>query len=816
MKTLFRSVFASMAILAAVIGCEKGPQGYTVDEDAVVLEAYGPNPVLRGSELKFIGQNLDKITSVILPVDVEIPASEFIDADASSFKVTVPMECGPGHVKLIYSGGEISAKTELSYTEQYEIYAIYPQEEGKEFLEAGDSLVVEGEYLNNIVKFVFANGVVSEGDLIGTHTRHEMVFAVPAGALSGKIYAEDGNGNQIYSEEEVKISQPVVTGVEPLNVRPGETVTISGTLLDQVVSVKFSGSSLKIEAADYLTASKTAISVLVPVDVHDGPLTVVSAAAQEVVSEDEIVVKVPGSLSVTADRFKAGESLTISGNDLDLVVGLKFADNIDSEFELVDGSVIATIPASAKDGKLTLTTASDKSVETQAIELIKPVVSSVTASEIVAGDSFEIEGSDLDLVTKVTLNQQECVFELSGEKLVVTTEKDASTGKVELSTANGTVIEALAEMRVTYDALIFVSEISTDVKVGEVVTMKGSGFNLVEAIWFGDVKVTSYTLRTDTEMAFVVPAVEGGSHNLTFVLTTGEEEECIYPVNVIAGSLVTEVLWEGSADLGNWENSISLETVFKNLQYGSVLYVEYTAQEGAQLKFADLTNGWADMPGINGGSITDLDAGASAVSYALPDATVDILKSAGTVLQGKLAVITKVYVTYMTDGGSNEDTLPEVVMINDFEQHGDHNASWDGSWSGNASAETGDDGNTYLKVTSDATGWVINCNHQAFTDVVEDISRYDLAIDVLVPEGWSDDGTIYFKLVLAGGWYDYGHNMFKDAVGNGQWQTLTIDISGMNISSPVDLSNDTSGLYVDNAGFPVGMCFDDMRLVLKK
>jgi hypothetical protein len=440
-----------------------------------------------------------------------------------------------------------------------------------------------------------------------------VVFAVPAGALSGRIYAEDGNGNQIYSEGEILISQPVIGAIEPLNVRPGETVTISGNLLDQVLSVKFNGSSLKIEPADYLNASKTSIEVLVPVDVHDGPVTLVSAASQEIVSEDEIVVKVPGNITVSAEKFKAGEALTVSGDDLDLVVGLKFADNVDSEFEYVEGKIVATIPASAKDGKLVLTTAADKSVETPAVELVKPVVSSVSVSEIVAGDSFEIEGSDLDLVTKVTLNQQECSFELSGEKLVVVSEKNASTGKVELTIANGTVIEALAEMTVTYDALVFVSEITSDVKVGDVITMNGTGFNLVEAIWFGDVKVTSYSLRTDTEMAFVVPAVDGGSYNLTFVLTTGEEEECVYPVNVIAGSLVTEVLWEGENDLGDWANSLSLENAFRNLQYGSVLYVEYTAQEGAQMKFADLTNGWADMPGINGGSITDLDPNTNVV-----------------------------------------------------------------------------------------------------------------------------------------------------------------------------------------------------------
>ena len=55
MKKLLKSVFASMAIFAAVVGCEKGPQGYTVDEKAVVLEAYGANLVLRGAEFVSFG-----------------------------------------------------------------------------------------------------------------------------------------------------------------------------------------------------------------------------------------------------------------------------------------------------------------------------------------------------------------------------------------------------------------------------------------------------------------------------------------------------------------------------------------------------------------------------------------------------------------------------------------------------------------------------------------------------------------------------------------------------------------------------------------
>ena len=80
MKLFRTSIILLSAGLMLLAACEKGPNGYTVDKDAVVLEAYGPNPVLRGSDLKFVGQNLDRITSVVLPVDMEIPSSEFKDA----------------------------------------------------------------------------------------------------------------------------------------------------------------------------------------------------------------------------------------------------------------------------------------------------------------------------------------------------------------------------------------------------------------------------------------------------------------------------------------------------------------------------------------------------------------------------------------------------------------------------------------------------------------------------------------------------------------------------------------------------------------
>ena len=48
------------------------------DEESgnVVLEAYGPSPVLRGGNIYFIGQNLDKISTIIFPENIEVTTFE--------------------------------------------------------------------------------------------------------------------------------------------------------------------------------------------------------------------------------------------------------------------------------------------------------------------------------------------------------------------------------------------------------------------------------------------------------------------------------------------------------------------------------------------------------------------------------------------------------------------------------------------------------------------------------------------------------------------------------------------------------------------
>jgi len=828
MKKIFGYMIAAAALFGVMTSCVEGPLGYEVDKEAVVLEAYGPNPLLRGNDLTFIGQNLDKITSVVLPVDIEIPASEFKEVTANSFKVTVPIEAEAGAVTLYYEGGKITPVTELSYTEPFYLDGL----EADDKLVQGDSVTVKGDYLNNIALIGFSGAKVTvPSEEFGTWNRYQITFAIPRGAASGKVYVADANGNQVFSEEDINVVQPTVAAVSPADVRPGDVVTISGTLLDQIDAVKFVGGT---DITDFKLVSQTKIEVEVPWNVQDGTLTLTSAAGESLVTANAVTVKVPTGLKIEAEsRFKAGLNVVITGTDIDLVNGVSFAGGVAQDtFTNADGKLVAAIPATAVDGAITLSMASGKTVETPAITLVKPVITGLGATEVVAGNTFTVAGADLDLVTEVTLAGDKAEFALDNNELItVTTTATNKTGKVVVKTANGTTVESETELTVTYDSFVIVNSLTSSASVGELVTMTGSNFNMVEAIYFGEVKVTGYTKRADDEMTFAIPeTVETGTYNLRFVLTTGEEEMCALPVEV-KGAMTTLVLWEGSSDLGTaWDGTLAINLAFgadwgtnhfAKIPYGASLHVEFRANTDQstyyQLKICDGTwNALPDVPGVNEWGCVDVAADATHFVYEITKSSHDLLYASGLVIAGYAATITKVYVTY--ENADVDLPLPSDIMINDFEQHGEHNAGWDNSWAGYA---TGVVDGGYLEVTAEGSGWLINCNHQSngqLAPYVEDSSKYNVKFDIWIPEGATiADNSVVAQLILCDGWYWIGALNTGDIVGKGKWMTWTIDYSNANVPTVLDMSSGSQGLSIEGSGalLPVGTKIDNFRLSLK-
>lgn len=803
----------------ALVACSDDGNEFPWDDtesSAVVLESFGPCPMIRGGELRFIGKNLDKVTEIVLPDELKI--TDIKKKSSTEISIVVPQEAEVGYVKLVYPKGTITTKTMIAYTEAFTITSVSPLDTPVRY---GDNITIEGDYLNNIVNVAFMDdAVVGEEDFV-SRSRYKLVVPVPRNAKSGKIQILDADDLNVYSNDEIEVLQPVAGAASPAAVKAGELLTIDGTDMDLVESVVFAGGAT-VAVEDFESVSEGAVVVAVPADAQDGAVAVVSYAGESSTAENEIVLAVPTGLKVEAEsRFKAGLGVTITGNDLDLVTALAFAEGVDTEFVYADGKIAATIPATAVNGALTLTLSSTKTVETEPIELVVPTVDNCAAT-VLAGDTFAVSGADLDLVTGVTVAGVKHDFTASETQIVVTTTATTQSGAVVLTLANGTKVTAAESIEVTYDSMIVITSMPSSASVGESITITGSNFNMIEAIYFGSTKVVSYSKRGDDEMTFIIPAeTPTGIYNLTMVLTTGDTEYSPQTIDV-RGAVTTVVIWEGECSFGGWARYQEIDgSALARIPAGATMVVEYkdaVADSWPQLSVKSKADGWPMLPCFPGNEwgVVEMDAAANSYSFVVDYESLLAAYTYGMVLAGQNMTVTRAYFTF-ENGDTDPVYISDIVLV-DYEAHGGHDGSWDGSWSGTASVVT-ENGNSYIRSTVDSSSetWIVNCNHQS--DIGFDADYYKVAaaenyvlkFDIKIENGVSGASAATMQAVLGDGWNWYGEGFFPEST-DGKWKTVSIPLTYWGKSGALDCSSGTNGMYGGN--IPAGICIDNMRLSL--
>ena len=129
--------------------CDDGDEEDTNQyKGGISLNVFGPSPVARGGELRFLGSGMDKIQSISIPGCGEITDIEVISAN--EIRVTVPQTAEVGYVTLKTPTGEITTKTKITYTEPIGVETITPNP-----VKPGEVLVIKGEYLNLIKEVIF-------------------------------------------------------------------------------------------------------------------------------------------------------------------------------------------------------------------------------------------------------------------------------------------------------------------------------------------------------------------------------------------------------------------------------------------------------------------------------------------------------------------------------------------------------------------------------------------------------------------------------------------------------------------------------------
>lgn len=660
MKKIFKfsALLALCALIGAVACTREEISTDQFEDDSVVFGAFAPNPVVRGAELRIMGSNLDKIVEVQVPGSEPITEIEVVSSGRiSEIRVIVPKDGAEtvsvtGPVVIVDNAGmTYKSKADITFTEGIVLDSFSPAS-----AMPGDEVTVKGDYLYNVQQIVLNNGVYVTGDQIVSKNRRELKFIVPSNAVTGPVTIGDVDENNnpdglipnnVPSEGVLTIGSPTVKAADRGMLKAGAEIKVEGTYLDMIQGVTVGGASVDFVLAD----DHKSVTVALPASVQDGEVVLTSFAGEEFKAGAYTTV-VPTGLAIAPEtRYKAGLNAVVSGKDLDLVTSAALAGTA-LEFAYADGKIAFAIPAVAVDGAVTLTLANGKTVDTEAIELVKPVITKVTPLELYAGDkNITVKGTDLDLVVSATLGGKEAEFEYADEVITVKTALTSVSGKVALTLENGVVVESTDEVKVNYHSLVIVSEMPAMQHIGQEVVLKGSNFDLVENIFIGEEKVTQYSLRTPEEVRFLMPWMKAGMYTLSFHLFSGDVENVATQIEV-GLELDIKTIWEGEVSL-NWSGMTDLSWGgydWSTVKPGTILTAYFTLAEADywQVRFGN--GSWASIPsGLEaapGEGNIPMTPGATYYAIKLTAADIDMLvNQGGLVMTGANYTLTKLTLT---------------------------------------------------------------------------------------------------------------------------------------------------------------------------
>ena len=631
MKTNRLSVLClAGALLLTGVSFTSCLKGDDVDTNQYVggisLNVFGPSPVARGGEFRFLGSGMNQVTAVDIPGCADITDINVISD--REIRITVPQEAQPGLVTLRTPNGDITTRTVLYFSDPIFI---------DNFTPASVLLVVEltfeCDFLYLIHEVIFADDVtVTEEDFI-THERNMIKLLVPEEAQTGQIILSDGEElpNLIYSEEDLVVTLPSVeTVVNKENAKPGDVVEINGENLDLVRQMLMPDGT----EVEFTLTSPNIIEFILPENASDGDVVVVPASGVKV-TVAHLTMAVPTNLVATpASGLRGGDEIVLTGLNLDVVTSLSFpgvAENVQPA-SLSEKELTVVMPEAAQSGSLILNTKSGKQVSI-VIETLKPLVGSYNPSSIPAGESLLINGQNLDLVASVTFGgvQTVAVSSSSASQLSVSVPMEAETGNIVLNMYNGETVEA-PSLTVTKPQCCYVMNLPEKVDAGALLELEVANGDKLTQVNVNGSQV-QFILR-DSKLMLSLPAETVGEAALELVSSNGSIS---YQIEIV-GSMGT-LIYEGPLSTGSWANSAQISSnMFATAQVGQVITVVVSdLQAGAQGSFKN--SSWAAIaPGTEYFNI-DGNFSLTITQYILTQ-----LQSGGLIISGQNYTIESVYI----------------------------------------------------------------------------------------------------------------------------------------------------------------------------
>lgn len=418
----------------------------------ISLNVFGPSPVLRGGELRFLGCGMDQVASVLIPGCDAITDIQLISAE--EIRVIVPQTALPGYVTLMLRNGEsIVTKTQLTYSEPVSIESFSP-----ESVRPGDVLTIKGEYLNLMHQVIFAENVIVSDEVIAEeetteatskflkHTRNEIQVRVPEEAQSGKIILSDGAEipYRLYSEVELQVVLPSVAEVADYNnIKPGAIMTVTGENFDLVKEVRMENGETMLFT---YSAEQKALTFTIPCGAVNGPIYVVPASGV-LVQVTEIKMATPEDVKAQETEITAGKELTLTGKNMDMIAAVLFpgVEKAVEPTSLSETKVKVVVPGEAQSGMIQLVLTSGETIPGLELTVTAPKYCHIADENVLktndyfVGEDMVVDVVNIGELAEVQVAGTKVNYTSSGSQLTIPVPETAGhDSSVELISKDGT------------------------------------------------------------------------------------------------------------------------------------------------------------------------------------------------------------------------------------------------------------------------------------------------------------------------------------------------------------------------------------------
>ena len=570
-------LFSCLTFTACDNGDDEDTNQY---KGGISLNVFGPSPVSRGGVLRFLGSGMDKVTAVAIPGCDDITDIEVVSD--TEIRVTVPQTAQPGLVVLKTPKGDITTKTELTFTEPIALEAFAPAE-----VKPGSELTITGEYLNLIKEVIFADEVTVPADEFVSQSRQEIKVIVPDSAQTGKFILSDGAEipNWIYSEGELEVTLPSVEApLDLVDKKPGDVIRVSGKNFDLVKKVQMPNGD-EVEFTMTASSEGDELTFTLPDNVSDGEVTVLPASDVKVVVATVVVATPSNVVAVPAVNLRGGDMITLKGTNMDLVTDVTFpgveeAVGLESQNST---EIKVLMPAAAISGDLQLNTNSGKATAVS-IATAKPENISYSAATVPAGEALTVKEINMDVVSAVVFsgNVEVTVSDATATAISLTVPTTAETGALLLKMANGESVEA-PSLTIEKPVCAYLPALPDKLVRGRIVELEIVNADKLTNVLLNEASVQYINDAAKGVLMLNVPAELDGTYSLKLISSNGE---IAYDVLVVANE---ETVWAGPLDIswGDGGRVLVPAVSFAKVTAGTVMkvYFDQKDQTWAQAQF---------------------------------------------------------------------------------------------------------------------------------------------------------------------------------------------------------------------------------------